>query len=640
MKFFLLFISFINLCLSTNAQSQFWGVTQGGGQNNNGVIFRTDNTGNNQVVELSSNDGNLNGTLLYASDGKLYGMTQNGGLNGYGVLFQYDPATHIYSKKIDFDDATSGSGAYGSLMQASDGMIYGLTSGGGLYLGGVLFQFNPLTDVYTKKIDFDGTTNGSNPYGKLIQATDGMLYGVTRQGAGFGTLFQYDIATSTLTNKINFNGSGNGAFPSGPLMQATDGMLYGMTRQGGATGPGYGVLFQYNPITSVLTKKIDLSVSIGRYPSGGLTQAADGNLYGLTEEGGANSAGVIFQFNPVTDVYTKKIDFDGFSIGNGGYPKGDLLLASNGKFYGMSSIGGVNGYGTVFEYNSTNDAFVKTIDFNITNGMAPQYSSLIEMPLSIVTQSINNNYCMGDSVFVPFTISGSYDAGNVFTAQLSDASGSFSSPLSIGSCSTTSPSTIHALVSSLSPGTGYRIRVTSSNPSIIGANNGSNISINALPILVPTTSSSLLCSGQSATLSASGASTYSWSTSQIGPNIVISPTTSLSYTVTGIDVNGCANNASITQSVSSCVGINNLTTTDFFVNVFPNPAKETLNIDFGSIGNSDRIIKIVNVVGEVLILQTETSQYSKINMKELSSGIYYLNIRYQNQQKSIKLIKE
>ena len=255
MKKLLLFISLINYCFTTYAQSQFWGVTLGGGQNNTGVIYRTDNTGNNQIVELSSNDGNLNGTLLHAIDGKLYGMTQNGGLNGFGVLFQYDPATHTYSKKFDFDNTNSGSSAFGSLMQASDGMIYGFTSAGGLYSGGVLFQYNPITDVYTKKIDFDGTTNGSNPYGKLIQATDGMLYGVTRQGLGYGTLFQYDIATSILTNKINFNGSGNGASPSGPLMQATDGMLYGMTRQGGTSGLGYGTLFQYNPVTSVLTKK-------------------------------------------------------------------------------------------------------------------------------------------------------------------------------------------------------------------------------------------------------------------------------------------------------------------------------------------------------------------------------------------------
>ena len=381
-----------------------------------------------------------------------------------------------------------------------------------------------------------------------------------------------------------------------------------------------------------------MSLSIGRYPDGGLTQAADGNLYGLTEEGGANSVGVIFQFNPITDVYTKKIDFDGFSAGNGGYPRGDLLLASNGKLYGMTSAGGVNGYGTVFEYNSTNDAFVTTLDFNITNGMSPQYSSLIETPLAIITQSVNSNYCVGDSIFVPYTISGSYDVGNIFTAQLSDASGSFSSPVTIGSFSTISPSTIHALVPSITSGTGYQIRVTSSSPSVTGTN--TSINIHALPTLVATTSNSLICTGESVSLSVSGANTYSWSTSQTGTMVAVSPTTNITYTVVGIDVNGCVNDAIITQSVSACTGINNLTATDFFVNVFPNPANEIVNIDFGLLSDSERSIKVVNMVGQVLVLETEKSSVSKINIQDLSSGIYYLIITNQNQQKSIKFVKE
>jgi hypothetical protein len=84
----------------------------------------------------------------------------------------------------------------------------------------------------------------------------------------------------------------------------------------------------------------------------------------------------------------------------------------------------------------------------------------------------------GAAVNVPFTLSGAFNGGNTVTAQLSDASGSFVSPVTIGSLSTTTSGTINATIPANTPtGTGYRIRVISSNPALTAANNGSNISI-------------------------------------------------------------------------------------------------------------------------------------------------------------------
>ena len=65
---------------------------------------------------------------MQASDGKLYGMTTDGGSNGHGVIFSFDPSTSIYTKLKDFD-GLNGCGPYGSLMQASDGKLYGMTVG-------------------------------------------------------------------------------------------------------------------------------------------------------------------------------------------------------------------------------------------------------------------------------------------------------------------------------------------------------------------------------------------------------------------------------------------------------------------------------------------------------------------------------
>ncbi|MFW9598268.1 MAG: GEVED domain-containing protein, partial [Paludibacter sp.] len=137
-------------------------------------------------------------------------------------------------------------------------------------------------------------------------------------------------------------------------------------------------------------------------------------------------------------------------------------------------------------------------------------------PASIATGSIAGSpFCQGASVTVPFTTTGVHSSGNVFTAQLSDATGSFSSPTTIGTLSGTTSGSISAVLPlGLSAGTSYRIRVISSAPSITGRDNGSNLTISA-SVNAPTVTGAYLCIGGSTavTLSASGASTgdvYKW----------------------------------------------------------------------------------------------------------------------------------
>ncbi|MBK9147303.1 MAG: T9SS type A sorting domain-containing protein [Flavobacteriales bacterium] len=98
---------------------------------------------------------------------------------------------------------------------------------------------------------------------------------------------------------------------------------------------------------------------------------------------------------------------------------------------------------------------------------------------SIATSVINGPICTGQAVSVPFTVSGAFNGGNTFTAELSDASGSFASPVDIGSLSGTGSGTISASVPlGTTPGSGYRIRVVGSNPIVEGTDNGTNLTIN------------------------------------------------------------------------------------------------------------------------------------------------------------------
>src|ERR1043165_1996969 len=97
---------------------------------------------------------------------------------------------------------------------------------------------------------------------------------------------------------------------------------------------------------------------------------------------------------------------------------------------------------------------------------------------SIVTGNVAISINPGTTVNVPYFPLGIYSSGNVFTAQLSDANGSFASPVNVGSVVSTVSGNISAAIPSSTPyGTSYRMRVISSNPSITGSDNGQDITI-------------------------------------------------------------------------------------------------------------------------------------------------------------------
>jgi uncharacterized repeat protein (TIGR03803 family) len=359
------------------SNGKLYGMTLQGGVNNKGVLFEFDPVSSTFIKKIdfagTSNGSSPEGALLLASNGKLYGMTSSGGTNDYGVLFEYNPTTSTYSKKIDFDGTLKGQKPCGSLMQASNGKLYGMTSSGGTNNYGVLFEFDPASSTLTKKLDFAGTTNGKSPYGSLIQALNGKLYGMTYNGGtkDFGVLFEYNLATLNLTKKVDFNGTLNGKYPYGSLIQATNGKLYGMTQNGGSND--YGVIFEYDTSTSTCTKKLDFNGSLnGKLPHGSLMQASNGKLYGMTYQGGTMGYGVLFEYNPTTSTYSKKLDFAAILDGN--QPQGSLIKASNGKLYGMTGYGGTNNYGIIFEYDPATSVFTKKIDFDGANGKNPSSS--------------------------------------------------------------------------------------------------------------------------------------------------------------------------------------------------------------------------------------------------------------------------
>ncbi|MDN3658088.1 T9SS type A sorting domain-containing protein [Ferruginibacter paludis] len=401
-----------------------YGVTFNGGENGGGEINKFVPATNTLILaSVASNP--LYSNFNHAYNGKLYGMTSKGGAKGYGVMFSYDPATSIYIKLWDFD-SVNGANPSGSLVQATDGKLYGMTTNGGSNCRGVIFSYTPASSTYTKLVDFNGI-NGAHPYGSLIEASDGKLYGMTTYGGNsdygeYGVMFSYSPTSSTYIKLLDFTrNTGGNAY--GSLIQASNGKLYGMSYSGRACcggifsfdlstssftkfydyfyylgGSAYGSLVQTldgrlygmasgriykqsgaGSIFSLDTSGLDYKTlhSFNYYdgyrPVGSMLQASDGKLYGTTPIGGAPFyKGVIFSIDPITSAYKVLNNFNG---PDGSNPQGNLMQASNGKLYGMTHEGGTNGLGVIFSFDPVTGTYTKLKDYNGENGANPYYGS-------------------------------------------------------------------------------------------------------------------------------------------------------------------------------------------------------------------------------------------------------------------------
>lgn len=369
--------------LTEASNGKLYGMTWKGGVYDKGVIFEYDPVTNRSYKKLDFN-GELNGanpygSLVVANNGKLFGMTFSGGIFDEGVIFEYNPVLNILVKKIDFDGTSKGGGPYGNLLQISNGKMYGMTETGGANDKGVLFEYNPTTNIYQKKLDFDGVLKGAIPRGSLMQTSDGRIFGMTRGGGinNHGVLFEYNPTNNIFTKKLDFNDSATGLGPYGNLMQASNGKLYGLTASGGSSATGFGVLFEYNYLTDTFSKKMVFDkVNTGSGPFGTLLEIGTGELYGMTSSGGTSngSYGTLFMYNFNTNILTKKMDF----FGSEAVPRGSLMKASNGKIYGLTSAGGSAGQGLLFEYDFLNNKLKNRLDFQGTSEGYNPYGSLVQ----------------------------------------------------------------------------------------------------------------------------------------------------------------------------------------------------------------------------------------------------------------------
>lgn len=163
------------------------------------------------------------------------------------------------------------------------------------------------------------------------------------------------------------------------------------------------------------------------------------------------------------------------------------------------------------------------------------------------------------------------------------------------------------------------------------------ITVNALPQLTVSASNPSICAGESSTLSVSGASLYSWSNSSTLTNVVVSPSVTTTYSVTGTDLNGCASTATVSQSVSACTGISeNIRRSAVQLSPNPNTGRfEVSNLPAHS------VVEVFNAIGQCVLSQQVSGNSFSADLSQVAVGIYVVRVSQQGAViAEVKMIRE
>jgi len=343
---------------------------------NNGNIYGTTEAGglgSGTVFELTSNgSGGWNETVLYNfcslsncadganptysyvmfdSAGNMYGTAYSGGANGYGAVWKLTPQGSSWTESVLYSFANNPDGAnpVNGLIVDKSGNMYGTTFNGGSEGNGTVYELSPSNGSWTEQVILQIHAN----YAGLAIDGSGNIYGTNFQNA-----FKLWQTKSGWKSAAIFTFSG-GSNPNGTLVLDSAGNLYGTTY----AGSGYGNVFKLIPGTKGKWTR-SILYAFGKtspnHPLDGVVFDTAGNLYGTTTEGGVHNAGDAYELVAGSGTYTFRTlqPFDGE---NGGQCLASLTLDSSGYVYGTCSVGGVDGYGVVAEFNAHATATTTTI---------------------------------------------------------------------------------------------------------------------------------------------------------------------------------------------------------------------------------------------------------------------------------------
>jgi len=187
--------------------------------------------------------------------------------------------------------------------------------------------------------------------------------------------------------------------------------------------------------------------------------------------------------------------------------------------------------------------------------------------------------------------------------------------------------------------TGYSVSGTSA-AGCVGSNAAiSTVTVHALPLVAAVSNATLLCAGQPAILTASGAATYTWSSGATGSTLSVSPATTTTYSVTGSSAAGCIGTATVVQNVSPCTSVGE--EEELMVQVYPNPGHGLVTLSVPMVFTVLEAT-VYDLSGRLMYqgrLRAE-SQPLQLDLGELPKGLYFLVLHRDGRQQVHKLVIE
>jgi uncharacterized repeat protein (TIGR03803 family) len=311
--------------------------------------------------------GGLWGSLVLDRQGNVYGTTSAGGPGGGGTVFELSPegnGTWNYSLVYGFGSAPpSPGGSLAGLIFDSAGNLYGATQLGGTTGFGTVFELTPGMGGWALNVlyDFPLPGGGCCPYGGVARDRAGNLFG--------NADWAFELSpgstgwTATILHQFPaYSGDAAGTLAA-PIL-GPSGNLYGITEDGGANG--HGAVYLLHPTSTGWSEHLLHSFPAFTYDGqkgslGALAMDASGALYGTTNQGGRNicidvGCGIVFKLAPQSGgkwTYSILHNFTPGGAGNG--PGAGVTLDAAGNLYGTTVYGGsgICGCGVVYELSPT-----------------------------------------------------------------------------------------------------------------------------------------------------------------------------------------------------------------------------------------------------------------------------------------------